>query len=169
MFIFASFFGLLLAGAALAGLPMGADSADSPTPDDGPQPDSAGATAAEDGGDGLNSLLGGPGDDTLVGGSGQDLLQGAGGDDQIGGGAGNDQLAGGDGNDWLLGQAGDDLVIGDSGDDSIAGNGGNDSLKCQRRSKIGLRGGAKLGHFGFARDAVDGRRPVSRALHVAGR
>jgi hypothetical protein len=39
---------------------------------------------------------------------------------------------------------------------------------CQRRSKIGPRGGAKLGHFGFARDACDGRRPVSRALHVAG-
>jgi len=38
---FASFFGLLLAGAALAGLPMGADSADSPTSDDGPQPDRA--------------------------------------------------------------------------------------------------------------------------------
>jgi len=39
---------------------------------------------------------------------------------------------------------------------------------CQRRSKIGPRGGAKMGHFGFARDAGDGRRPVSRALHVAG-
>ena len=39
---------------------------------------------------------------------------------------------------------------------------------CQRRSKIGPWGGAKLGHFGFARDACDGRRPVSRALHVAG-
>ena len=39
---------------------------------------------------------------------------------------------------------------------------------CQRRSKIGPRGGAKLGHFGFAREARGGRRPVSRALHVAG-
>ncbi|WP_083392792.1 helix-turn-helix domain-containing protein [Rhodobacter xanthinilyticus] len=39
--------------------------------------------------------------------------------------------------------------------------------RCQRRSKIGPRGGAKLGHFGFARDAADGRRPVSRALHIA--
>ena len=38
---------------------------------------------------------------------------------------------------------------------------------CQRRSKIGPRGGAKLGHFGFARDACDGRRPVSRARHLA--
>jgi exodeoxyribonuclease I len=37
---------------------------------------------------------------------------------------------------------------------------------CQRRSKIGPRGGAKLGHFGFERDVGDGRRPVSRALHV---
>lgn len=39
---------------------------------------------------------------------------------------------------------------------------------CQRRSKIGPRGGAKLGHFGLARNACGGRRPVSRALHVAG-
>ena len=39
---------------------------------------------------------------------------------------------------------------------------------CQRRSKIGPRGGAKLGHFGFAREARGGRRPVSRALDVAG-
>lgn len=39
---------------------------------------------------------------------------------------------------------------------------------CQRRSKNGPRGGAKLGHFGFERDVGDGRRPVSRALHVAG-
>ena len=39
---------------------------------------------------------------------------------------------------------------------------------CQRRSKIRPRGGAKLGHFGFTRDAGDERRPVSRALHVAG-
>ena len=39
---------------------------------------------------------------------------------------------------------------------------------CQRRSKIGPRGGAKLGHFGFAGDARGGRRPVIRALHVAG-
>lgn len=38
---------------------------------------------------------------------------------------------------------------------------------CQRRSKIGPLGGAKLGHFGFSRDAGDGRRPVSRALHIA--
>ena len=40
--------------------------------------------------------------------------------------------------------------------------------ECQRRSKIGPRGGAKLGHFGFARDVFGRRRPVSRALHVAG-
>ena len=40
--------------------------------------------------------------------------------------------------------------------------------RCQRRSKIRPRGGAKLGHFGFTRDAGDERRPVSRALHVAG-
>ncbi len=39
---------------------------------------------------------------------------------------------------------------------------------CQRRSKIGPRGGAKLGHLGFLRGARGGRRPVSRALHVAG-
>ena len=39
---------------------------------------------------------------------------------------------------------------------------------CQRRSKIRPRGGAKLGHFGFTRDAGDERRPVSCALHVAG-
>jgi electron transfer flavoprotein alpha/beta subunit len=38
----------------------------------------------------------------------------------------------------------------------------------QRRSKNGPRGGAKLGHFWFTREAGDGRRPVSRALHVAG-
>ncbi|WP_210877333.1 hypothetical protein [Roseovarius autotrophicus] len=40
--------------------------------------------------------------------------------------------------------------------------------RCQRRSKIGPRGGAKLGHLGFLRGARGGRRPVSRALHVAG-
>lgn len=39
---------------------------------------------------------------------------------------------------------------------------------CQRRSKFRPRGGAKLGHFGFARGGHVGRRPVSRALHVAG-
>jgi RNA polymerase primary sigma factor len=44
-----------------------------------------------------------------------------------------------------------------------------DSLvACQRRSKIRPRGGAKLGQSGFERDAGDGRRPVSRAHHVAG-
>ena len=43
-----------------------------------------------------------------------------------------------------------------------------DRAKCQRRSKIRPRGGAKLGHFGFTRDADDERRPVSCALHVAG-
>lgn len=49
---------------------------------------------------------------------------------------------------------------------SIGGNVAENS--CQRRSKIGPRGGAKLGHFGFARDVFGRRRPVSRALHVAG-
>ena len=39
---------------------------------------------------------------------------------------------------------------------------------CQRRSKIGPRGGAKPGHLGIAREVRGGRRPVSRALHVAG-
>ena len=43
-----------------------------------------------------------------------------------------------------------------------------DDPGCQRRRKIGPRGGAKLGHFRFAREARGGRRPVSRALHVAG-
>jgi len=43
-----------------------------------------------------------------------------------------------------------------------------ENISCQRRSKIRPRGGAKLGHFGFTRDAGDERRPVSRALHVAG-
>lgn len=38
---------------------------------------------------------------------------------------------------------------------------------CQRRSKIGPRGGAKLGHFGFVRDACYVRRPVMRAPHLA--
>lgn len=129
MLVFASFFGLLLAGAAFAGLPMGADSSDASTADDGPQPEPDGANTAQDGGDGLNTLLGTPGDDTLVGGSGQDLLQGQAGNDQIGGGAGNDQLAGGDGDDWVLGQLGDDLLAGGSGDDQLQGNEGNDTLE----------------------------------------
>lgn len=47
-------------------------------------------------------------------------------------------------------------------------NGSFEPEICQRRSKIRPRGGAKLGHFGFTRDAGDERRPVSRALHVAG-
>lgn len=129
MLVFASFFGLLLAGAAFAGLPMGADSSDASSADDGPQPEPDGANTAQDGGDGLNTLLGTPGDDTLVGGSGQDLLQGQAGNDQIGGGAGNDQLAGGDGDDWVLGQLGDDLLAGGSGDDQLQGNEGNDTLE----------------------------------------
>jgi hypothetical protein len=40
--------------------------------------------------------------------------------------------------------------------------------RCQRRSKIGPRGGAKLSHFGLARKACGGRRPVSRAPQIAG-
>jgi hypothetical protein len=44
MLVFASFFGLLLAGAAFAGLPMGADSTDAPTTDDGHSPIPMGQT-----------------------------------------------------------------------------------------------------------------------------
>ena len=50
----------------------------------------------------------------------------------------------------------------------LVGNMEGEYFSCQRRSKIRPRGGAKLGHFGFTRDAGDERRPVSRALHVAG-
>ena len=81
-------------------------------------------TAAQDTGDGLDTLVG---IENLQTGSGNDGLTGNLRDNVLSGGAGDDILIGADGNDQLFGGDGDDLLQGDLGDDLFDGGLGIDT------------------------------------------
>lgn len=118
-----------IAGAALAGLPLGLAAATLV-----PLSASGFGTTCDQKG---TSIVGTPGDDVLEGTSGNDVItglggddtiRGGGGDDLIDGGAGNDTIHGGSGNDCLRGGKGSDHVDGDKGSDTLRGNRGADDL-----------------------------------------